>query len=329
MASSSEASSSRTRSGRRMTPYSTSRRKARTPRIEEANVLPVISEDSGASAEPSLSTSQLSTISSELLYKTWRLHWVNQLYKFNYSHLKQYSKKLTTHIRASNILMMDDGSSVDLLKSRISICNELSLEGLPRAVKVVVFTIKQRKEVPILVAYLCCLAKDIQTVAGFTSLPLLLIKSTSALSKKFLGWLSLSFDCYTWRLQFLNKEMRHIMAHYLAENKDHKVMAVYNSPEDIKDAGLSEVTLELSAIDTTTIMESLQQRFSSDQIGSEFLKLMEEDFKTSTHIKLEQFTMSKFMTATVCLDMTGRIKLGQADKVLHILTTITSIYEYK
>ena len=34
-------------------------------------------------------------------------------------------------------------------------------------------------------------------------------------------------------------------------------MAVYNSPEDIKDAGLSEVTLELSAIDTTTIMERL------------------------------------------------------------------------
>jgi len=34
-------------------------------------------------------------------------------------------------------------------------------------------------------------------------------------------------------------------------------MAVYNSPEDIKDAGLSEVTLELSAIDTATIMDRL------------------------------------------------------------------------
>ena len=83
----------------------------------------------------------------------------------------------------------------------------------------VVFTIKQGKEVPILVAYLCCLAKDIQMVAGFTPLPLLLIKSTSALSKKFLDWLSLTFDCYTWKLKFLDEEMRHIMAQCLSETK--------------------------------------------------------------------------------------------------------------
>ena len=32
--------------------------------IEEANILPIISEDSGVSVEPSLSTSQLAEISS-------------------------------------------------------------------------------------------------------------------------------------------------------------------------------------------------------------------------------------------------------------------------
>ena len=37
----------------------------------------------------------------------------------------------------------------------------------------------------------------------------------------------------------------------------HKVVAVYDSPAEIKEAGLSEVTLELSAIDTADIMSRL------------------------------------------------------------------------
>lgn len=65
----------------------------------------------------------------------------------------------------------------------------------------------------------------------------------------------------------------------------HKVVAVYDSPAGIKEAGLSEVTLELSAIDTADIMSrlvtgcvsipcisslwiSLHENFSDDQVGT-------------------------------------------------------------
>jgi len=98
----------------------------------------------------------------------------------------------------------------------ITLCEHAEL---PRAIKVVVFTIKQGKEVPLLVAYWCCLSKNVQTFPGFTSLPLLLIKSTAALSKKFLDWLSLTFDCYTWRIKLSSDEIRKIMAWSLAETK--------------------------------------------------------------------------------------------------------------
>ena len=61
-------------------------------------------------------------------------------------------------------------------------------------------------------------------------------------------------------------------------------MAVYDSPAEIKEAGLSEVTLELSATDTAEIMSrlvivtfpeyhihlwfSLQEQFTDDQLGT-------------------------------------------------------------
>ena len=63
------------------------------------------------------------------------------------------------------------------------------------------------------------------------------------------------------------------------------MIAVYDSPAEIKEAGLSEVTLELSAIDTADIMSRLvmtcvsipctfplwirlHKDFSDDQVGT-------------------------------------------------------------
>lgn len=314
------------RSGRssRMTPYSvSSERKSRNTPIKTAS--PV--DTSGDSTLSPLTTDQLAVISKDILLKTWKLHRVTQLWNFSYSQLKHYSRTLNRYVKAGVVECVEDSDeniTASVVKSKLTICHELSLEGSPKAVKVVISSTKQNKETTLLIGYLCCMSRSAHTIPGFTHLPLLLIKASSAVSRMFLSWLHITFDCYTTHLTLRSPELHYLMTQFVTGSGGHRVVAVYDSPAEIKEAGLSEVTLELSALESAEIMSSLQH-FSDDQIGTEFINLMEQDFTTITHIKLERFMLSKFVTSYASLDKTGRIKLAQADKVQAILMIITSL----
>ena len=144
--------------------------------------------------------------------------------------------------------------------------------GSPKAVKVEISSTKQSKENTLLVAYICCMSRSANIIPGFTCLPLLLIKGSSAMSKTFLSWLHITFDCYTTHLVLHGPELRYLLTQFVIDSGGgaevtgklitgnsvgHKVMAVYNSPEDIKEAGLSEITLEVSALDSAEMMDRL------------------------------------------------------------------------
>lgn len=47
---------------------------------------------------------------------------------------------------------------------------------------------------------------------------------------------------------------KHVTCHYII---GHKVVGVYDSPAEIKEAGLSEITLEVSAVDSAEMMTRL------------------------------------------------------------------------
>ena len=159
---------------------------------------------------------------------------------------------------------------------------------------------KENKETTVLIGYLCCLSTSAHIIPGFTHLPLLLVKATSALSRIFLSWLHVMFDCYTSHLTINGPEMRYFMTQFVigseggwgedeshcvtCRDTGHKVVAVYDSPAEIKEAGLSEVTLELSAIDTADIMSRSVTACVSIPSMSPILACI----KTSQMIKLEQ-----------------------------------------
>ena len=87
--------------------------------------------------------------------------------------------------------------------------------GSPKAVKVVVSSTKEKKEVTLLTGYLCCISTSAHVIPGFTHLPLMLVKASSALSKIFLSWLHVMFDCYTTHLTLHGPELRYLMTQFV------------------------------------------------------------------------------------------------------------------
>ena len=87
--------------------------------------------------------------------------------------------------------------------------------GAPKAVKIVVCSTKQNKETTILTGYLCCISTNVHFIPGFTHLPLLLVKAPSALSKIFLSWLHVMFDCYTTHLTLPGPELHYLMTQFV------------------------------------------------------------------------------------------------------------------
>ena len=121
------------------------------------------------------------------------------------------------------------------------------------------------------------MSRSAHTIPGFTHLPLLLIKASSAVSRMFLSWLHITFDCYTTHLTLRSPELHYLMTQFVTGSGGgaklrakcvtccpigHRVVAVYDSPAEIKEAGLSEVTLELSALESAEIMSRLALTFT-------------------------------------------------------------------
>lgn len=84
--------------------------------------------------------------------------------------------------------------------------------------KIVVSSTKENKETTLLTGYLCSMSRNVHTIVGFTSLPLLLIKAPSAVSKIFLSWLHITFDCYTTHFTLYGPELRYLMTQFVIES---------------------------------------------------------------------------------------------------------------
>lgn len=143
--------------------------------------------------------------------------------------------------------------------ARVSALPRFGLDG-SEALWITIAKRAAQKGKPLVEALLCKPAEHGTPAAGFTSLPLLLLRGPTHLSRQLLAWLQAAFDCHTSPASLVPDDLSLLVAQYATAEKAGRglgsVEMVYSLPSAVKEAGLSTVALQLPFESAVTVWEA-------------------------------------------------------------------------
>nr|XP_022345678.1 centromere protein L-like [Crassostrea virginica] len=272
--------------------------------------------------------------------KTWRVYKLSPLYKFSTApkDLKRYGQLLSSCVEAANqkITIVESNAS-----GKAFFCVQKELQNSKDDPAAIQILIKGRKATAntdsiLLTATLCGVEMEDNLLnpevkEHFTYYPILLVKSTVALTDVLITWLQRHFDCKISPLIFPPVHLAWMIAMWSgglanSKRKNKPVELVYQVPSECE--GIKKITYSIEADDClrvwNSIHDSREDIFTEEEMTT-FIASMEEHFYSLFRIKLNAMQLSCVGTALCYIGREGLLKIYSAEHVICILRHLTEL----
>nr|XP_034337799.1 centromere protein L [Crassostrea gigas] len=271
---------------------------------------------------------------------TWRVYKLSPLYKFSSApkDLKRYGQLLSSCVEAANQkgLFVENNVSGKAL-----FCVQEGLKKTADDPDAIQILVKGKKglgtvDTVILTATLCGVEMEgdllVPDVKGhFTYYPVLLVKSTVAMTDVLITWLMRHFDCKISPLVFPPVYMAWMIAMWSGalantNRKNKPVELVYQVPSECE--GIKKITYTIEAADCLRVWNSIHDSKSdmfTEEEMSTFISSLEEHFYSLFRVKLNAMQLSCVGTSLCYIGRDGILKIYSAEHVSCILRHLTEL----
>lgn len=323
---------------RRFTPY------GRTPQSRRITTVLSTTQGKRKTVRAKSKTQSDSVAESEefkgFTNKTWRVFKLSPLYKFSSSpkDLKRYGQLLSSCVVAASQKGMFVENNIS---GKAMFCIQDGLkksEYDPNAVQILIKgkSSTGTTDTILLTATLCGVEMEEEQLSPdvkdhFMYYPVLLVKSTVALTDVLITWLQMHFDCKVTPMIFPPVHLAWMIGMWSGalsntNRKKKPVELVYQVPSECE--GIKKVTYTIEAEDCLKVWNSIHDHRSdmfTEEEMTTFLSCLEEHFYSLFRIKLNAMQLSCVGTSLCYIGREGLLKIYSEEHVISILRHLTEL----
>lgn len=266
--------------------------------------------------------------------KTLRVYQASPLYKFDTSNVKKYTEQLSAFLHVETEKQMLFGPDGEInerqFKADVSVYRDISDDDTKfSAVKITVENLTPGSST-IFTSILCSAGRevkeDVKLQNHFVSLPICLMKGPVEIVRNVISWFEQNFDCRISPITFSSTDLGWYFSLWAGISYPGKSSPIELCYEASNVNGLSRILFSIEQEDAQQLWENIHDGNSpifTEEESVAFLKALKSHFYHHFRINLEGLPVSRVRTAIAYLATEGKLKIVQANFVLHIVEQLT------